>query len=106
MLRKFVHRLQDFSGDQSIVACSGPVEPLLRLAKDSCYRLTSALSEVKDAISVLQQTASWDDFHIVVSTLESGSATAVNMAQAIRQVHDRVAFTTPSILLQGVHYHE
>ena len=52
-------------------------------------------------ISTLQETASWDDFHIVMSTLESSSATTVNIAQTIRQVYDRVASTTPPILLQG-----
>jgi len=106
MLRKFVHRLHETSRDQSIIACSGQVEPLFRLAKDSCHRLTSALSEVKDAISTLQQTAPWDDFHIVMTTLESGSATAAGMVQEIRQVYGRITSTAPPILLQGRCCHE
>ncbi|KAF9651347.1 P-loop containing nucleoside triphosphate hydrolase protein [Thelephora ganbajun] len=100
VLRKFVHRLQGISRDQSIITCGGHVEPPLRFAKDSCHRLRSAMSEVKDAISALQQTASWDDFGVVTTALESNFATAESMAQAIRQVYDRVTSTTPPVLLQ------
>jgi len=101
MFRKFVHRLQEVSRSQCIITYGGQVEPALRFAKDSCYRLKSALSEVKDAIFALQETASWDDFYTVTTTLGSGSATAAGIAQTIRQVYDRVTSTTPPILLQG-----
>jgi hypothetical protein len=52
-------------------------------------------------ISALQETACWDDFYIVMATLESGSAAAVSIAQKICQVYNRVTSTTPPILLQG-----
>jgi hypothetical protein len=106
VFRKFVHRLQELSRDQSIITYGGHVEPALRFAKDSCHRLKSALSEVKDAIEVLQQTAFWDDFNIVMTALESNSATAASIAQAICQVYDRVTSTTPPILLQRTCRHE
>ena len=101
VLRKFAHRLQGVSRDQHILTYGGRVEPVLRSTKDSCYRLKTALSEVKDAVSLLQQTASWGEFHTVMATLESGSATAANIAQDIRQVYDRVTSTTPPIFLRG-----
>jgi len=88
------------------MTCGGHVEPGLRFVKDSCYRLKSALSEVHDAISVLNQTASWDDFDVVTNTLESSSATAKSITQAISQVYDRVISTVPPILLQGTCSHE
>ena len=84
------------SGDQ--------VESAVRFAKDSCHRLMSALGEVQDAVSVLQQTAAWDDFDIVMATLGSSTATAENLAQSARRVYDRVTSTTPPILLQGTCY--
>jgi len=52
-------------------------------------------------ISALQEAASWDEFHTVMTTLESSSATVVSIAQTIRQVYERVTSTTPPILLQG-----
>lgn len=106
MLQRLVRRLQELSRFQSIITCGGQVEPDLRFVKDSCHKLKSALAEVQDAISALQQTASWDDFDIVITTLESSSATADAMARAILQVYDRVISTAPPILLQGACYHE
>lgn len=106
MLRKFVHRIRELSRDQPIITYGGQVEPALRFVKDSCYKLTSALSEVKDVVSALQRAASWDDFHIVMTILESSSATAASMAQVIRRVYDRVTSTTPPVLLQGVCCHK
>ena len=61
---------------------------------------------MKDAISALQQTASWDDFDVVKTTLESNSVAAENITRGICQVYDRVIFTTPPILLQGMHDQE
>lgn len=101
MLRRFSHRLQGLSRGQSIIACGGQVESAVRFTKDSCHRLRSALVEVQDAVCVLQQTASWDDFDIVMTTLGSSTTTAENMAQAVRRVYDHVTSTTPPILLQG-----
>ena len=104
VLRKFARRLQDLSRDQSIIAHGDQVESTVRFAKDSCHRLRSALADVRDAVSVLQQTASWDDFDIVITTLGSSTATAENMVQAVCQVYDRVTSATPPILLQGTYY--
>lgn len=102
VLRKFVHRLQGISRDQHILTCGGQAEPALRSTKDSCYRLKSALSEVKDAVSLLQETASWGDFHIVMATLEPTSMTAANIAQEVHQVYDQVTSTTPPVFLRGM----
>jgi len=88
------------------VTCGGQVEPILRFAKDSFHRLKSALCEVKDAISALQETASWDDFDVVMATLELSFAAAEGMARAICQIYDRVTSTAPPILLQGACYRE
>ena len=104
MLRRFAHRLQELSRGQSIITCGGQLESAVRFAKDSCHRLKSALAEVQDAVSVLQQTASWDNFGIVMTTLGSSIATTKNMAQEVRRVYDRVTSTTPPILLQGAYY--
>ena len=105
VLRKFVRRLQELSRDQSIVACGGQVESAIRFVKDSCHKLKSALAEIQDAISALQQTASWDDFDIVVTTLESSSTAVEGISQAILQVYDRVTSTAPPVLTQGAYYH-
>lgn len=102
VLRKFVHRLQGVSRDQHILTYGGQVEPALRSVKDSCYRLKNALSEVEDAVSSLQETASWGDFHTVMATLESTSVTATNIVREIRQVYDRVTSTTPPVFLRGM----
>lgn len=106
MFRKFLHRLQELSQDPSITACGDHVESALRFAKDSYHRLKSALSEVKDVISALQQAASWDAFDVVMTALESSSATAASIAQAICQLYDRATATAPPVLLHGTRYHE
>jgi hypothetical protein len=104
VLRKLVHRLQELPRDQPIVACGGQLESAVRFTKDSYHRLKSALTEVRDAASVLQQAAAWDDFEAVAAALESGTVAAESTSQEICRVYDRVISTAPPILLQGACY--